>query len=448
MGLVHRLRKPPLVIVLVALLLRIALVVSLGKYHMNPASDHWRFGWETGRVARSIAAGEGFSSPYQGRTGLTAAQAPVFPYLLAGVFKLFGIYSDTSGLVILCLNALLSALTCLPVLYIGERIFGRPVGTAAAWTWALLPTSIYITLIFVWETVLTTLLLSLVLLFTLRLQPSSPPRAWLGYGLLCGLTALGNPAVVSVLPLLGSWLWYRLRRPGAQPGRLLGAAALGFVLSISPWFVRNYRTFHQVMPFRSNFGLELQVGNNPGAMGKPNFALHPSHSPAELQQYRRLGEVAYMAEKKRQAVAFILSHPADFVRMTLARIIFWWTGVWDIDASPKFQWDASLKFLGFAMETFLAFLGLYLAMRSRTNEALPLAIMLVVFPLVYYVVFFDLRYRHPVEPAMVVLAVYALRRAFYAERAHAAVPAVEHSPARRALVLASLGQSDPAEPAD
>src|SRR5271155_4273887 len=79
--------------VLVALFLRLVVMSFLYPERTDPYRDHWRLGGEAGRIARSIAEGEGFSNPLFGKTGPTAWLAPVFPYLLAGIFKIFGIYS-------------------------------------------------------------------------------------------------------------------------------------------------------------------------------------------------------------------------------------------------------------------------------------------------------------------------------------------------------------------
>src|SRR5207244_12071413 len=97
---------------------------------LRPPRDHWDFGWAGGRIARAIAAGEGFSSPRCGQPGKTAWTTPVHPYLLAGVFRVVGIYSHASAWVILILNALFSALTCIPVYFVGNRRFGPG---AASW---------------------------------------------------------------------------------------------------------------------------------------------------------------------------------------------------------------------------------------------------------------------------------------------------------------------------
>jgi hypothetical protein len=80
--------------VVAALALRLAVVAFLYPEILNPDRDHWRFAGEAGRIAQSIVEGRGFSSPFQGATGPTAIMPPIYPSLLAGVFRLFGIYTN------------------------------------------------------------------------------------------------------------------------------------------------------------------------------------------------------------------------------------------------------------------------------------------------------------------------------------------------------------------
>src|SRR5690242_21911961 len=104
-------RRELWLMVLVALALRL-LAMTIGHTYRFPArDDHFSFGWETGRLARSIANGDGFSSPFHDHTGPSAWIAPLYPYFLAGVFKIFGIYSNASAWVALAVNSLCSALT-------------------------------------------------------------------------------------------------------------------------------------------------------------------------------------------------------------------------------------------------------------------------------------------------------------------------------------------------
>src|SRR5450755_2887795 len=178
-------------IVLTAFLLRLAVITVGHTYRITPRRDHFQFGWEMGRIARSIAMGQGFSSPTDLPTGPSAWAPPVYPYILAGVFRLFGIYSNLSALVILAINSIFSALTCLALYRIAEKIYGVAVARATAWTWALFPYAIYWPVRVVWEMSLSAYLLSLALLLTLRMADQAPrPRAWIGFGLLWGLLAL------------------------------------------------------------------------------------------------------------------------------------------------------------------------------------------------------------------------------------------------------------------
>src|ERR1700675_3307768 len=125
----------PWTMVIVALALRLMVMVFAYTIQLDPSQDHWVFGWETGRVARSIATGHGFSSPYSEPTGPTALIPPVYTCLLAGVFKIFGVYTTASALVILTLNNLFSSLTCVPVYLIARRIFGIRTAAWAGWMW-------------------------------------------------------------------------------------------------------------------------------------------------------------------------------------------------------------------------------------------------------------------------------------------------------------------------
>ena len=149
--------RSPLFIVLVALLLRLA-VVSAGTYRITPRRDHFQFGWEMGRLARSIATGQGFSSPTDLPCGPSAWAPPVYPYVLAGIFRMFGVYTAASAWVILALNSIFSALTCLTLYGIADRMYGPSVALATAWTWAVFPYAIYWPVRVVWETSLSAFL--------------------------------------------------------------------------------------------------------------------------------------------------------------------------------------------------------------------------------------------------------------------------------------------------
>ncbi len=407
----HRVRNVLFLMVLAALAIRLVVMVFQYQARLDPGRDHWEFGFETGRIARSIASGEGFGNPLFGNTGPTAWMAPVYPYLLAAVFKLFGIYSKTSALVILSLNSLFSALTCLPVFFMARKSFGERVARWAGWTWVLFPYAIYFSAGWIWESCLTTLELSLLFLIALHLERTTYLAAWVGFGVLWGLAALTNPMVLSALPFLCGWVCYRFHQRGKRWALAAAMTLLGLGAIVTPWFMRNYLTFHQFIPFRDNFGLELHVGNNGDTSHWAPYAAHPSSSDAELQEYNRLGELAYMAEKQRQSLGFIGSHWSWFVCVTLRRVLYTWTGFWSLDrrylAGERF--DPPNILLSTTL-TALALAGLVQAFRRGIAVAPAFALVLLSFPLIYYATHPETHYRHPLDPLLVVLAVYAASR--------------------------------------
>src|SRR6185437_3156378 len=94
-------RRSIFFIVLLAFVLRLLVIVVGHTYRINPLRDHFSFGWEMGRIARSIVQGQGFSSPTDLNSGPTAWAAPVYPYVIAAAFKTFGLYSKAAAFAML-----------------------------------------------------------------------------------------------------------------------------------------------------------------------------------------------------------------------------------------------------------------------------------------------------------------------------------------------------------
>ncbi len=92
-----RVLSSPAFIVGFAFLIRVLLIYLGSRTGPKPVRDDLPYGLELGRVARAIAAGQGFSSPLLTMdSGATAWFTPIYPYLVAGIFKIWGIYSDMS----------------------------------------------------------------------------------------------------------------------------------------------------------------------------------------------------------------------------------------------------------------------------------------------------------------------------------------------------------------
>lgn len=397
-------------IVLVALLLRLAVITIGHTYRITPRRDHFQFAWEMGRLARSIATGQGFSSPTDLPSGPSAWAPPLYPYILAGVFRLFGIYSALSAWVMLAFNSVFGALTCLTLYRIGEKIYGEGVARATAWTWALFPYAIYWPVRVVWETSLSTFLLSLALLWTLEMG-DGPLRTgkWLSFGVLWGVITLTNTALLAVLPFCLLWLLYRLPRPTRRIGEMV-LCGLAAVVVVSPWLIRNYEVFGKFVFVRDNLPLEMHMANNDRFTGLWTRNEHPGNDPVAMQRFQELGELGFMEEKQQQFHDFLREHPGDFMKFTLQRAGYFWMGT----PQPTIVngYDLMIaRHTGFLIMSAAAFAGLWLSFRQRRPGTFLLATFLIVYPLPYYLVNPFPRYKHPIEPEMILLTVYLLWQA-------------------------------------
>jgi 4-amino-4-deoxy-L-arabinose transferase-like glycosyltransferase len=391
--------------VLVCFALHIAAIGIFHFYRFRTEDNHFGYGWEMGRIGQSIALGEGFSSPYGGSTGPTAWEPPIYPYLIGGVFKAFGIYSDASAWVLLSINSLFTALTCIPIFLIAQKTVGEKVAMWSAWTWALLPYAMYWSVHWVWDTTLAPLLLSLVFLATLELENSPGVKRWGVFGVLWGITALCNPSTLSFLPFSGLWAWHRRRRNDLPSVRGVALASLLFLVCLSPWLARNYLTFGRLLFVRDDFGYEVRLGNGPDADGRLMAYLQPNLNNVELDAYRRMGEMDYEARCKRLAFDWIRTNKGRFAIISLKRFFYYWNNTVKGTNSTALVDFRTAPFLASSV---IAIWGLGRALRQRKPGAWLFLWLVLSFPTVYYFVYPGARYRHPIEPELLILAVFLL----------------------------------------
>jgi hypothetical protein len=365
---------------------------------------------ETGNIAYSLAAGHGFSSPYWQETGPTAWLTPVYPVLVAGVFRVFGIHTAHSFFAIVLLNILFSAAACVPIFCAGKRVGGLAVGAGAAWLWAIFPNAVIIPYEWVWDTALAALLMATILWATLELSETQSVRGWCGYGLLWGFALMANPSLGSLLPVLLGWSAYRAWKQGTlHPNRPLLACGIA-VLCCVPWTVRNYLTFHGFIPLRSNFPFELWLGNNEQFDEQTRVVPAANPERAEIRNYIHMGETAFMQDKRRKAIAFIEAHPRLETILFARRFVATWTGL-EKPIEGFRDADEPLVRLALMSNTLAgigALCGMLALVRSRNPYAFPLAACPIVYPVIYYVTHTSLRYRHPIDPVVLLLTAVTL----------------------------------------
>jgi 4-amino-4-deoxy-L-arabinose transferase-like glycosyltransferase len=374
------------------------------------------FQQETGNIAYALAQGRGFSSAFRTNSGPTAWLTPVYPLVVAGVFRVFGIFTAKSFYAVIFLNSLFSAAACLPIFLAGKKIGGGTVASLAAWLWAVYPQAVVVPFEWVWDTTLSALLGAAILWATLELAESQEWRDWCLYGLLWGFTLMTNPALGTLLPFLLGWAAWRARRAAHVPVSKPALALVVTILCCVPWTIRNFSAFHRFVPLRSNFAFELWLGNNdifdPQAIHGRNVITRFE----EERRYTQLGEMAYMQEKWAKAVPFIERHPGLVLRLTGRRVVATWLGT----ETPvrDFQRTDSLFIRMLFVMNFLSLFGVLAGsaalLVTRSLYWFPVVAVPVVYPILYYVTHTSLRYRHAIDPVVSMLV--ALGIAFASAR--------------------------------
>jgi hypothetical protein len=461
--------RAPWVIFWVGFGLRVLVVLVGHQYKIRTDQANFNFGFEAGRIARSLATGQGYANPFNGVSGPTAWLPPLFPLLLAGVFKVFGVYTRASGFVILTLNSLFSAAVAPAVYEIAARVFdakgiarqgskhAAPVALWSAWVWAVYPAALQYAIHWVWEMSLTAMLFAWVIVVALRLREEAGSRKqeigsrdlsaqegqtpgakapissvpmrpeakalghpmfgslglWGWFGVLWGLIALSNASLLLCFPAMMVWIvWPSLwgRRWSGLRRDVVGAVAavIVFVVVLTPWVVRNERALHAFVPTRGNLGIELYNSSLPMYDGFPwGTAMPLWPGDPVFQQYERMGEAKFAAMRQRQAVANLRGEPGLLAKWTVQRFFFFWDGTpHPPDRHPVQEY---LRQLSYSFISVCGLLGLALMLWRRVEGAGLFALCFALVPVPYYLVTVQPRFRHPLEPLIAVLAVVLFR---------------------------------------
>jgi hypothetical protein len=166
------------------------------------------------------------------------------------------------------------------------------------------------------------------------------------------------------------------------------------LLLILPWIIRNYRIWGEIVT-RTNLGIALQTSNNDCA--EPSLVqelqngcfsdMHPESNATQAALLKRMGEPAYDRLSRDQALAWMRSHPRRLLRLTLGRIARFWFPV----PTPPRRATHLIWII-----TVLSIPGFLLMLYRRLPTAALFAAIFLLFPLLYYVVVSEERYRLPI----------------------------------------------------
>jgi 4-amino-4-deoxy-L-arabinose transferase-like glycosyltransferase len=404
----------PTTAVIASFIVRLIFLYLTHHHEDLPHQRYVTWGLEALMVAKSLVDGFGFANTFPHYPYVTAWLAPVYPWILSLGQLLFRLDAHGTELFAQILNIILSSLTAYPIYYLGKKVYGSGTGLGAAWLWAFSPVPILMPIEWIWDQSLAALLLGALLCFTYWIRESATPYHWAGYGLLWGAAALTNPTLCVLLPFLLLWLWFQRAKNPSISAALLARAVLFFILAVLPWTMRNYFEFGSLFFVKSNFGLELWLGNN-SAVGPGqvySLAFHPEFNYREYKLLLMTGEPVYNKLKQRDAMAFIRANPLKFRQLCRRRFVDTWTGLFDT-VEDTFVTPAGIRaqyVWSVAILSALSFAGLLLSLFTTFRESFPLTLCVILFPIPYYITHSSLRYRHPIDPVLTILVAFTIAR--------------------------------------
>jgi tetratricopeptide (TPR) repeat protein len=206
--------------------------------------------------AREIAAGDWVGTE-------VFYQAPLYPYVLAVLFRLFGSSVDHIRL----MQVAFGTASCVLLALAGRRFFGWMAGLTAGGLLAIFPTAIFFDGLIQKSSL--DLLLMTTLLLTVAEYATRPRRGWLvGMGVALGCLLICRENARVLYPFFAGWLLIR-PRVHAVTARVVAAIifTVGTALPVAPVAIRNHVVGGDLLLSTSQLGPNFYIGNRHGASG-------------------------------------------------------------------------------------------------------------------------------------------------------------------------------------
>lgn len=401
-------RLPPRSTVAVVGLIALAVrLLYLWQIHSSPFFDlRMGDGEAYHQWAGHIAAGDWLG-------GGVFYQAPLYPYLLAIIYRLF----DDGVATVRLIQAFFGAAACALLATAGISLFGRR-GAVAGLLLAIYPPAIFLDSL-IDKTCLVTLLTTALL--ALIAAQSTRGWRWIVAGAVLGLLGLAREnALLLAIPIL---LWVLYGAPRSRRAALAFAAAC--LLTLLPVGFRNLAAGGEFHLTTAQFGPNFYIGNHAGAGGsyEPLVLGHGNASDerddavrlAEQASGRKLGAGQVSIYWTRRALQFIVSQPIAWTGLMARKLALTFNAAEPSDTESQEVYAESswllrvLQPFDFGILLGLAVLGTALTF-SRWRDLWFLYALCAAYALSVSMFYVLARYRLPIAPVLMLLAAGAFLR--------------------------------------
>lgn len=246
--------KFALLLFLVAFAARVAALLAMRNVHQFHGMQAGADAFEFDQLGLHLAARLGYCV----KVGhLTAFRAPGWPLFLA---LLYFISYANYPLVYLTLCAM-GAITCVLIYRAARHVVAESDARIGAWVAAFYLPHVYLSTLFLSETLFILLLSAfLLLLFSYLREPAWSKMSFAGVVL--GYAVLTRPFALLLLPIISGYLLWSRRKQFASTALALVPLCLACAAPGAPWTVRNYQVFHKAIWGTTNGGSTFYGANN------------------------------------------------------------------------------------------------------------------------------------------------------------------------------------------
>lgn len=345
------------------------------------------------RLAVSLSQGEGYVN-----TDGTAHSLypPFYPFFLSVIYRFFG-HSYTAVRIV---QSIIGAFSCILIYLIGKRIYGFAIGAIAVGISLCYLPFIMSAKLLLTELVFTFLLL-LVILYLLKIQ-EEPQRLkhCIMLGLVLGI-ALLTKSIMIFFPFFIIPLLIYLKKHYLDNLKSSIVLMSFFILSISPWIIRNYNIYHRFVPVSAHSGLGLYSSYRPaGGIFGMNAA---GDDPVVIEANKISSPAARSDFLTKKTLEFIADNPREVLLLEFKKILYFWAPFdWEIVGGRWFN------FVYVGMLPFFA-LGFIMAFK-QLRKNYPILLPVIYFQIMTLIFYGSPRFRLPVEPYLFILATAGILR--------------------------------------
>ena len=411
------LRRPVLRVIRISVFLRVGIALVMGNSVIGLPGIFDQISYHN--LALRVIGGHGFSFgelwwPITPADAPTAHWSFLYTLYLALVYSLFGPHPITARVIQAILVGILHPYLSFRI---GEKLFGRNAGLAAAAITAIYAYFFYYGAALMTEPFYITAILGSLYL-AMQLAESGENRHDLLLGLALGVSIgtalLLRQVFLLFVPFLFAWIWVariRGRRGLPWAATILSFAMIGIL--IAPVTIYNYSRFGRFVLLNTNSGYAFFWGNNPIYGTKFIPILSTAEYRAMIpQEVRYLDEAALDQELLKRGIGFVRNDPVRYLKLSLSRIapyfMFWYSS----DSSLL----SNISRIGsFGLFLPLMLYGLFLALKKMQSLwdllSSPVGLLMlfaVVYSGIHVLTWTLIRYRLPVDAVLILFAGLAL----------------------------------------